>query len=382
MKESSLFIIISLILILFVSCNNVQKSNEPEKQVQVEEIVFHHGNPYEYINNIRYQFIPLETSDDCLVSSITDMVFDSSRIYLIDDKTNLVLVFSTTGEFISQVGDVGSGPAEYVYPVNLHIDNQKQELVVADANTPKLIYYDLKTLKYKRNKQSESYFTNCAWLPNGDIVLASGSSYITSKREHFYAQITDANLKLKQYVCPCSFNPQYRLAIGSVFYTFNEHVYLNLPFSPNIYQIYPSECKDAYSIGLNGFRIPDQDWLKSNAEENYMVSLTHSDYVSAIYCRETDRFLYLTFLVGGNKDYIGFYDKKEKTSILLSGYDFVNKISLHGLSKVVTTHQDHFVAIISPYALLEKGTNIPELDKLSKSLTRESNPIVCLFKFK
>lgn len=369
------FAILSFSL-LILACQDMRKSNEKGT------IVFSQSSSNEWLSKLDYQFIPLETNDSCLVSTVSDMVFDSSRLYLIDGKSNLVFAFSLSGEFISQVGDVGSGPSEYQYPVNLHIDKTKQELIVADANTPKLVYYDLKTLKYKRQLRSDDYFTNCAWLPNGDILLASGSSYVTPKRERFYAQITDENLKRKQYICPCSFDPQYRLAIGSVFYTFQDQVYLNLPFLHSVYQINETTCEETYAIELKGFQMPDQNWLKANAEENYFAALSRSDYVSAIQCQETNRYLYTTFLVGGSKDYIAFYDKEQKSSMIYSGYDFIKETSLNGLSKVITTYNDTFVATINPDVLKEKGTTIEELAQLSQSLPAESNPILCLFTFK
>ena len=369
------FAILSFSL-LILACQDMRKSNEKGT------IVFSQSSSNEWLSKLDCQFIPLETNDSCLVSTVSDMVFDSSRLYLIDGKSNLVFAFSLSGEFISQVGDVGSGPSEYQYPVNLHIDKTKQELIVADANTPKLVYYDLKTLKYKRQLRSDDYFTNCAWLPNGDIILASGSSYVTPKRERFYAQITDENLKRKQYICPCSFDPQYRLAIGSVFYTFQDQVYLNLPFLHSVYQINETTCEETYAIELKGFQMPDQNWLKANAEENYFAALSHSDYVSAIQCQETNRYLYVTFLVGGSKDYIAFYDKEQKSSMIYSGYDFIKETSLNGLSKVITTYNDTFVATINPDVLKEKGTTIEELAQLSQSLPAESNPILCLFTFK
>lgn len=369
------FAILSFSL-LILACQDMRKSDEKGT------IVFSQSSSNEWLSKLDCQFIPLETNDSSLVSTVSDMVFDSSRLYLIDGKSNLVFAFSLSGEFISQVGDVGSGPSEYQYPVNLHIDKTKQELIVADANTPKLVYYDLKTLKYKRQLRSDDYFTNCAWLPNGDIILASGSSYVTPKRERFYAQITDENLKRKQYICPCSFDPQYRLAIGSVFYTFQDQVYLNLPFLHSVYQINETTCEETYAIELKGFQMPDQNWLKVNAEENYFAALSHSDYVSAIQCQETNRYLYVTFLVGGSKDYIAFYDKEQKSSMIYSGYDFIKETSLNGLSKVITTYNDTFVATINPDVLKEKGTTIEELAQLSQSLPAESNPILCLFTFK
>lgn len=131
-------------ILLLVSCMQDKAKNGDIKTILFED------KYTDLTEKIECQFIPLETNDSCLVATVSDMVFDSSRLYLIDGKSNLVFAFSLSGEFISQVGDVGSGPSEYQYPVNLHIDKAKQELIVADANTHKLVYYDLKTLKYKR----------------------------------------------------------------------------------------------------------------------------------------------------------------------------------------------------------------------------------------
>lgn len=82
------------------------------------------------------------------------------------------------------------------------------------------------------------------------------------------------------------------------------------------------------------------------------------------------------------RDYIAFYDKEQKSSMIYSGYDFIKETSLNGLSKVITTYNDTFVATINPDVLKEKGTTIEELAQLSQSLPAESNPILCLFTFK
>ena len=79
---------------------------------------------------------------------------------------------------------------------------------------------------------------------------------------------------------------------------------------------------------------------------------------------------------------IAFYDKEQKSSMIYSGYDFIKETSLNGLSKVITTYNDTFVATINPDVLKEKGTTIEELAQLSQSLPAESNPILCLFTFK
>ena len=97
MKNSIEFIIFSIIACAILgSCQGSKKRESHTSKTST--IIFQNttANSQHYINNINYRFIPLETTDSCLISSITDMVLDSSRIYLIDEKTHLVFVFSSS----------------------------------------------------------------------------------------------------------------------------------------------------------------------------------------------------------------------------------------------------------------------------------------------
>lgn len=88
------FAILSFSL-LILACQDMRKSDEKGT------IVFSQSSSNEWLSKLDCQFIPLETNDSCLVSTVSDMVFDSSRLYLIDGKSNLVFAFSLSGEFIS-----------------------------------------------------------------------------------------------------------------------------------------------------------------------------------------------------------------------------------------------------------------------------------------
>ncbi len=372
-----LFYICSILSLFISSC---QDKGKVQNKNQQSIIKFKDAQSDEWLNRISYKFIPLETNDSCLISNISNIIFDTSRIYLIDGKSNMVHVFSNTGKYITQVGDVGSGPSEYIMPVALHVDHPKQELIVADANGTKLIYYDLTTFQYKRSIHTD-FFIECAWLSNGDIAWLSGGSYQTAKREEYYVKVTDSNLKHERYMCPCNFNPSYRLAAGSCLYNNNDNVYLNQPFLPIVYQIAPTESKEVYTVSIEGHEFASMDWLQANAVDNYMITLTHSDYISTINIKETDSYISLLFYAEGRKEYIGFYDKTNKSSITYPAVDFVKETTLNGFGRVIATYNNYFVSTIFPEGLLEEGTSIEELKLLSRSLKPDNNPILCLFKF-
>ena len=71
-------------ILLLASCMQDKVKNSDVKTILFED------KYTDLTEKIDCQFIPLETNDSCQVSTVSDMVFDSSRLYLIDGKSNLV----------------------------------------------------------------------------------------------------------------------------------------------------------------------------------------------------------------------------------------------------------------------------------------------------
>ena len=67
----------------------------------------------EVADSIRY--IPLETSDSCLVGSVDKMLRTAKGEYILVDKekSRAIYVFDAAGHFLNRIGKCGKGPAEY-----------------------------------------------------------------------------------------------------------------------------------------------------------------------------------------------------------------------------------------------------------------------------
>lgn len=87
------------------------------------------------------EYIPLETTDDCLIGGVSH--FDISDRYIVVGcyKSTSVYLFGRDGRFIRKIGRAGQGPAEYLQINYLRIDEAKNELAVFDYT--KVIFYDL-----------------------------------------------------------------------------------------------------------------------------------------------------------------------------------------------------------------------------------------------
>ena len=52
------------------------------------------------------EYIPLETTDSCLISNTSSLIADDNYIFLSNGKTSQVFQFSRKGKFIRQIGRV------------------------------------------------------------------------------------------------------------------------------------------------------------------------------------------------------------------------------------------------------------------------------------
>lgn len=93
------FILLFSILLL-CSCNS-------EKQTTgTKQITFNENDSVDINNIISYEFIPLETNDNCLVGNITNIKVINDHIYMVNQYEKL-LVFDLSGKFITQIGNSG-----------------------------------------------------------------------------------------------------------------------------------------------------------------------------------------------------------------------------------------------------------------------------------
>ena len=99
----------------------------------------------------KFEIIPLETNDDCLIGEIDVMKKRNGRYYIQSARKTL-LVFEEDGKFVMQVGRIGGGPGEY--EIISDIDADEHSIYLLSFN--KLLVYGLdgsykKTISLKQN---------------------------------------------------------------------------------------------------------------------------------------------------------------------------------------------------------------------------------------
>lgn len=127
-------IVYSLLMLLSVEClaqttidlaGNVSKSSSlPLSRIATE-----------------VQYIPLETSDECLLSDELQIYQGADDIFIGDQQTMAFYRFNKKGKFLNAIGKKGEGPEEYPYALNFYVDEKNKHFYVIGMQTRTLYVY-------------------------------------------------------------------------------------------------------------------------------------------------------------------------------------------------------------------------------------------------
>jgi hypothetical protein len=90
------------------------------------------------VTNIQY--IPLETSPDCMIKSIRNIIF--GRDFFLIQYFADINMFRYDGKFVTKIGTIGRGPEEFTIPHGMDINLKTGSIYVADGFQQKFLVYN------------------------------------------------------------------------------------------------------------------------------------------------------------------------------------------------------------------------------------------------
>lgn len=367
-------ILLILFILFFCACS------KNEQVTDIKTIVVNDTNEFDINSIISYNFISLETNDNCLISNIKQIKIIDNKIYINNDGNNL-LVFDMSGKFITQIGNKGNGPGEYRLISNFHIDKKKGIFYIADGGQARIISYNFENFQPIKTEKI-FYFIDCNWLADGNIAWYFVRGYESKDKDRYFIKITNQDLKELNLLYPLDIELLYPIGIGSPFYTLNKKCYLNLPHIPTIYEVTSSNIIPVYQLNLGIHKFAPQEWMEQEAPRDYSA-IVNTDYISAQNIQETNDYICVGYCAKGANAYIGFYNKKSGKSCKYSHSEFIRHTGFTGSSIINSVYEDSFITILNA-SILKRNPHgkIPELNAISENINEEDNPVLCLFKLK
>jgi len=136
--------ILILITITVIGCKN---KTEPCQNIKLETISIDNSqfekitDASSFIDTDEFEFIPIKTSDSCLIGQITKVYLRKNKIIIYDEREKQAVILNRDGSYHAKVHAIGKGLGEYPPVVN--------DIVVTDTKigvlTPmigKILFYD------------------------------------------------------------------------------------------------------------------------------------------------------------------------------------------------------------------------------------------------
>ena len=345
----------------FSSCQRQLDANAKIVKVSVDQA----DEEYLASSFIRnYKIIPLETNENCLLSSIDKIKKVNEKLFVLDRVNNAIFIFRESGEYLQSLFKVGNGPGEYVQIMDFDVEDDC--LYVLDFPRQAILKYN-EDLSYEGMVQYSTMASQ--FLISGEKIFLYNEP--SGQKDDYRFSLLDKNGNYIENILPREGLATYNYGGIDVFSKVN-----NIPFISPIYgnMIYSGDQFDqACQICFSERTFPDGE----NIEE-YDISSPDFTYLLKEHFFVTDHHFIFSYGYDGNRCY-AVYDREDDKMIaqgkikndLIENFRFFHRWGNGNL----------LIEEINPDLLYQYFPSLLNRKELLE-LKEEDNPVVILYETK
>jgi hypothetical protein len=336
-KESSISvtIIISVSVLLISICLNISISGQNSGPIVIHAFQNRLSilNTSQLVDNIN--FIPLETTENNLIGTISKLIKTDDKYYILDNKkAKKIFVFDTRGKFLYCIGTNGKGPGEYSNLTDFAVDVKRNFIYLVD-NRIKLIKMGLNgdfILEKKVPDDCKNYSDIIAY--NG-LIYASPGQQSGNEKKYNLVQFDEELNPINRFL-PYENSFPGTFPFNNRLYTFNNSIYFVSAFENIIYCKSADKFTERFIFDVDGKGLILKDLTVGKFIENKTgVYLFDS-------CVEGDDLIFVPIFYSG-KPRFGFLQKKSNRFFIV---DKINGDPVY-LSPFISYHNGMFISEIS-----------------------------------
>jgi hypothetical protein len=369
---------------LLMSCGNRQQQQTTAENVITiddSELTTHYKSS-DIFEDIT--FIPLETSDTCIIGHVAKIKIMDDVIYVLDMQSRSLFAFTKDGKFKSRIGNVGQGPNEYISFEDFTVMKNGDILILDGGHTyGKLIRFQPDGTPVKSYRLP--FACDAVECLTDTLLVFNGSGFDDNVIVWNIHEEKTVNSFFK-------FDIKHAIRMFQPLIKYKDMVYFIRPRSLSmIYNVTPEKLENKWFIDF-GKRNTDSDKLVTNKIMG-MEILGIPPYAAGIDSfTETDDYVIFLFVcneLNGAAPYYVYYSKKTGKKKILNYKFFDDDITFYGYPDVsAVTNSGQIIYTFFAYQLLEiianyHGTgNIQALKDKLKGLNEFDNPVVALYTVK
>ncbi len=336
------------------------------------------------------QYIPLETTNNCLMGGVSQFSEFDGRFFILDQKTKQVFAFNHDGEFLNKIGRQGKGPGEFLYPKQFVINESKSLLYLYDSTQKKIIRYRLDG-QFIDEIQVNVYMRAFALDEKDNILLGyvadlpnmKFDTNISSKIIKFIK--IDQQGKITNHIAGIESTP-FRLEFSYIMQKESDKSILFVePLNESIFNFDGNDISVSYKLNFGNRTAPDR--LKKglnimevpkNSKQVKFFEDALANYFLGFYRFLTNRdWLFLSYQHQKRFEYF-FYNKSLHESIEISAEQ-------DGWSKFfmpLFMNDNSMYAVAEPEKISDKMNEAEKLTSSLSALKEGDNPVIIQYKLR
>jgi len=367
-------LITSLIFFIIVSCNK-EKSGSTDPEIIVIDI----ENKNRPLLSIEIErIIPIETSENCLLSYIGDFKFYKNRFYFLNSnrfKNPGLMLFDDEGDFLRKTGR-GKGPGEMIEPFAFTINEQNSQIFIHDqAQNPSFIF-DLDLNFVKQVKHDYVFMGDVQHIAQDTFLVyhhVPTTSARTIDQKYFKYTLYTEDFSQEEHL-DVLVNGDQSLHLLHAVSNYNSNVLFIAPYNYNVFQLLDGKVIMRYVLDFGDCGLP-QNELCEISDEEYREYMEQGDLVLPVSVFQTKN--YLIFQVVFKEKVFVFVRSVKNEKIYC-----LNDSNVLPLDFIVRGITDDGVF----YGYLEADNFIEYQESSGKyndiEVSQDDNPYVILFKIK
>lgn len=129
-------LLVALLTSALIGCSNV------EVRKNITEVSGFDTKVTSYPKVVRdYEIIPLEQTEDCIVTGIRKVSKVDSAYVVFDNYNNLIVRYDAKGKFLNRIGSKGRASSEYLR-IDTFVADEKGRVLIFDGSLDKILVYE------------------------------------------------------------------------------------------------------------------------------------------------------------------------------------------------------------------------------------------------
>ena len=266
------------------------------------------------------QVFKLETNEDCLIGTVSKIMFDEDYLYVLDEGVSEALFkYTCSGKFVQKIGNKGRGPGEYIRPTDFFLlDNQ---LVLLDGYSAKVIFFS------KTGDFVKEFSTNTMAEKFGKIDANHFAMFNLNEKSMFSLSnyniiiIDDEGNTIKRLMkIPSYIKDEISLDMNKTTDYSEEELLYKDAFNSDIFRVYKDSFDIKYHFDFGKYSLDYHSFLKTNKRlsiGNLLATINKKGFVFGIdFFNENSKYLFFSCLRKGLFNI--YYDKKTKKSYIFN----------------------------------------------------------------